>query len=81
VFYFKYHSTSKETYQSALTTKLEDNSNPLDYYVNGWINNVRNMYQAKSVVEGYTGSSRTFKNFDKLKYLDANAIKTGKVHY
>ena len=71
----------KESYTTAMTSKLEDTTDPLFGYVNGWINNVRNMYQTKSVVEGYSGPTRTNKNFNGYKYLDYNGIKTGNIKY
>ena len=71
----------KESYTTSLSDNkiLEKSSDPLQNYVNSWINSVKNLYTSKSVLsspENYV-ESRTMKNFSKYTYLDKNPIVTG----
>ena len=71
----------KEGYTTSLNsgTIEEKTADPLQNYVNSWINSVKNLYSSKSVLsngEGYV-ESRTMKNFKPYTYLDKNPIVTG----
>lgn len=76
---------NKEGYTTALnkattidkdTGKINSDSDPLNNYVNSWIDSVKALYSAKSVNEKYV-ESRPMKNFNAYTYLDKNAIVTG----
>ena len=51
---------------------------PLQNYVDSWINSVKTLYSSKSVLskDGYV-ESRPMKNFSSYTYLDKNPIVTG----
>ena len=82
----RFYSKSKEKYTTSLNssemTTVDKANDPLQNYVNSWINSVKTLYSTKSVLatEKYA-EPRTIKNFNKYTYLDKDAIVTGVQKY
>lgn len=77
----KYLRKPKETYITSLNSTIADTKgelDPLQTYVNSWINSVKTLYSSKSVLskDGYV-EARPMKNFQGYTYLDKDSIITG----